>query len=469
MLDNNGKYTKLTLDEALGMALADAADAGITVESGSVEEQIAGYFAQFLETYDTAFFKSYQLQFNPVGSDIDLQNPNTPRLQAAVASGYLLLSNATGAPIEVTINSIFTAPNGNTYTTGNNSVIVPAGGTATIAVYSETTGKAQNLPSGQEFTGSYDLTAENPLPFTNGRDLETDTEYLNRIVWLKTNNTSQQATAAAKKELQDFYQAAEIYVNNTSNSLSDPIPVPSNGYVCVVQFPSGPEASAAEIAKALQIVANRLEFGNANNNSTELHPVLGGTVFSGPFPQNYYISAAQNVDALLTATLTVKFPANIDENEKNTFATAFAQFFAQNVVNFFGGAAGNASCTFQAAGSPVPDPITTDLPVQAAAGIIGPLAPSFSIEQIRALISDEADLVQLPNIEYKSCDALSLIFDSGEYGENPVELNIDAPAGGTVAAIDFKFDSLFSDYTSWYDRYVFFDPANILITVNEET
>lgn len=468
MIDVNGVYTPLDLNTAQGMSIAAALAAGITIESGSTEEQISNWLAQFqVDVMDTSLGQSYQLQFNPVGATIDLENPNTPRLQASESSGYIKLVNGTASPISVIVDSKFTAPNGNSYTTGNNSVVVPAMDTAYISVFSEESGILQNIPSGQTFTGDYDLTVTNPQPFTNGRDIETDTEYLNRIVYLQTNNTSQQATAAAKKELQDFYGHAEIYVNNTANSLPNPVPVPSNGYIAIVQFPSGAQAGPEEIQKALQIIANRLEFGNTNSNPTSLHPVFGGTIYTGPFPENFFVIPAQAVEFTLEATISVSFSPNIDDSEKNILAVAFAKYFAQNIVDYFGGAAGNATCIFQESGSPVPAPIETPIAILADGGFIQPfIAPTFSIEQIRALISDESFLTQFVNLQYLSCDELSVVLDPQEPGQPVVELNISGDPG-TVSIVDFKTTALFTDYTGWYDRFVYIDPSLLTITINE--
>jgi len=43
-----------------------------------------------------------------------------------------------------------------------------------------------------------------------------------------------------------------------------------------------------------------------------------------------------------------------------------------------------------------------------------------------------------------------------------VTLSLDS---GATKFIDFKKDALFSDSSSWFDRYLFIDPANITITV----
>lgn len=466
MINENGIFDVLTLDTAIKNQIALAAAAGITVASGSVESQFADLLAQNDVYLDTKEYQSYQLQFNPVGSDIDLQNPGTPRKPASISQGPLDFTNPTGSPIVVTANSIFTAPNGNTYTTATNTVAVAAsGGTAGITVFSVATGIAQNLPNGQSFTSSYTgLLAVNPQPFTTGRNIETDTEYLTRIISLQTNNSSQQATNAATKELEVFYPAALFYVNNGANTLPDPVPVPPNGYIAIVKFPSGVTPNSAELQNAFQVIANRLEFGNAFRNSTALHPVLSGVVYTGNFPQTYYIVPAQVVRSIITCSVDVRFAPNVDSHEKGLLANAFAQFFAQNLISYFGGAAGNATAIFQEAGSPPLYPVSTPISVQAAIGIISPIAPAFSIEQVRALISDESELPSLPNFEYLSCTALQYVLNPLVGGQPNITLDINAPSGGTVASVDFKRDALFTDYSGWYDRYIYLDPS--LITIN---
>lgn len=467
-LDANGKWTVLDFDTALGDVYADAATAGIVIQTGSVEAIIANWLALRLVAEDTGNFNSYQRYFNPTGSDIDLQNPGTPRLAAAVSNGYLKLTNSTGSPINVTIQSIFTAPNGNTYTTGTNAVTVTGtGGINYIQVSSVSSGIAQNLPASQAFTGSYSLTVTNPQPFTDGRDIETDTQYIDRVIYLRTNNTSQQATPAAIRELLQYYSAAQFYVNNTSNDLPYPITVPANGYLSVVNFPSSTQATAAEIQHALNILAARFEFGNTNSTSTTLHPILGGTIYTGPFPENFYVAPAQAVVTTITASITVRFDNNVDSSEKLLLVKAFVGFFAQNVIDYFGGAAGNVNITWQELKSPLPAPVGTSTAVLAAAGDIGVIAPAFSIEQVRALISDESQLAQIPTLHYQACSILTVALDPSQAGQSVYTLSILAPAGGTVATIDFKSSALFTDLTAWYDRYIYIDPTKITVTVTE--
>lgn len=468
MLDANGKNTVLSLNDALTDALADATSAGVEVITGSPEDIIAKYLAQTYYRWDAALYASVVKQFSPTGTDLDIQNPGNPRLQASVSAGFLKLVNSTGSPIDVAASSIFTAPNGNTYTNGATTIAVAGGTTGYLSVNSVAKGKAQNLPANQSFTSSYGFSSQtNTQPFVTGADKETDSEYISRLVFLKTNNASQAATPSAVKELLEYYKAARFYVNNGVNDFTAPVPIPAGGYICVVLFPSGVNASAAEISNAINILSNRLEFGNIIRNSTTLHPILTGTVYTGTFPQLYSAAVAQAVKVTLAATVSVRFSNGTDSNEKVILATAFASQFVQNIIDFYGGSAGNFHLSFQASGSPAPAPVTATPPVVAANGVGQIIGPLVSVEQIRAFISDENNAATTPNLSYLSCTALTAVMDPQQSGEVTHTLDIAAPAGGHVSLIDFVNDALFSDSTSWYDRYIFLDPNLITITVNE--
>lgn len=468
MLDANGKNTVLSLNDALTDALADATSAGVEVITGSPEEMIANYMAQTYYRWDAALYASVVKQFSPTGTDLDIQNPGNPRLQSSVSAGFLKLVNSTGSPIDVAANAIFTAPNGNKYTNGSTTIAVSGGTTGYLSVQSVLKGKAQNLPANQSFTSSYGFSSQtNPQPFVTGSDTETDSEYVSRLVFLKTSNASQAATPSATLELLNYYQAARFYVNNGVSDFTTPVPIPAGGYIAVVLFPSGVNASAAEISNAINILSNRLEFGNIIRNSTTLHPILTGTVYTGTFPQLYSAAVAQAIKVTLAATVTVRFSNGTDSSEKAILSAAFATQFVQNIINFYGGAAGNFHLSFQALGSPAPAPVTSTPAVVAANGIGQIIGPLVSVEQMRAFISDEVNAASTPNLSYLACTALTAIMDPQVVGEVTHTLDIAAPAGGHVSTIDFVNDPLFSDSTSWYDRYIFLDPSLITITVNE--
>lgn len=465
MINENGVYTELTLGDALTIVLNFASSIGIDVQTGSVEEQIANWLAQTLVQSDSAQYALYVKQFNPTGSDIDLQNPGTPRLQASISEGYLEIDNSGEVtPLAIPTDSIFTAPNGNTYTNGVTLATIPAGEKGFISVFSTATGSNQNIPAFLVFDAFQGRPVTNPQPFVTGRDTETDAQYTSRLIFLKTNNTSEQATPAATKELLEFYSAARFYVNNTENNLTTPVPVPSSGYVCVVLLPSGVTAGPEEIQNAINILASRFEFGNIFKISTVPHPIIQGVIYTGTFPQAFTIAPAQAVEVTLTANLYVSFSAGTASEEKLILAESFASAFVQNLIDFYGGAAGNYNLEFQPTGSPLPSP---ELATPAVVGSQGQIkiAPVIAVEQIRAFASDIDQAV--PNLNYLECNQLQAIFDPLVAGEPSATLDIDAPAGGTVSVINFVEDELFNDNTSWYDRYIFLDPSLITITVTE--
>ena len=231
MLNEDGKYTKLTLDEARTKVLAAAAAAGVDVPAGSVEDQIKEWLARTMVDIDSAMYAVTVKQFNPTGSDLDIQNPGFPRKPAAVSKGFLKVDNTDGvSAASYPENTTFTAPNGLMYTNPGSILTVAAGEIGFLSVQSSETGANQNLPADQTFTGGPSgPVITNPQPFTGGADIEKDSDYFNRLVYYKSNNTSQQATVVARKELLDFYQDARIYVNSSNNGTSVPVPIPPQG------------------------------------------------------------------------------------------------------------------------------------------------------------------------------------------------------------------------------------------------
>ena len=67
-----------------------------------------------------------------------------------------------------------------------------------------------------------------------------------------------------------------------------------------------------------------------------------------------------------------------------------------------------------------------------------------------------------PQILFDSVDTLEMTIDPLEGGEAAVVLSLDS---GMTKFIDFKNDALFSDGSSWYDRYLFIDPENVTIKI----
>lgn len=464
MINENGQFDLLTEADALELARDMIIAAGLTVTPGSVEEELQAVIAQQILAYDTNQYQNFLIYTAPEGLYLDLQNPGIPRLQAGPASGYLELVNDTDDPINVLINSIFTSATGNAYSTFNNTVIVSAHSTSYISVTSVLNGKSQNLVRATSFTSDYDLTVTNPQPFTNGRDLETDTEYKTRLIERKTNLSSYHATNTAVAELNEFYEDSIIYTNPDSNGQTDPIPIPPTGYTTVVLTPSGVTASSEELNNAFQILANRLQFGNSIKNGSSLHPVLSGVIYSGNFPNSYYLIPAQSVQFTLECTLHISFDSKTSEQEKEDLAIAFAQFFAQNVNNYFGGAAGACNVTFNPL-DPYSSPVVTIASVEAASGILQKIAPSFSLEQVRALISEASNFESVNRLKYELCDALAIELDPLIAYEPIITLDINDMT--EPDSVDFARTALFSDDTSWFDRYIFIDPSLISIVLDE--
>lgn len=465
MLNEDGKYTKLTLDEARTKVLAAAAAAGVDVPAGSVEDQIKEWLARTMVDIDSAMYAVTVKQFNPTGSDLDIQNPGFPRKPAAVSKGFLKVDNTDGvSAASYPENTTFTAPNGLMYTNPGSILTVAAGEIGFLSVQSSETGANQNLPADQTFSGGPSgPVITNPQPFTGGADIETDSDYFNRLVYYKSNNTSQQATVVARKELLDFYQDARIYVNSSNNGTSVPVPIPPQGLNCVIILDSGVNAGAEELQNAIGVLTRRFEFGNLNNQNSDLHPILQGSSYSGTFPQAWSISVGQAVDATVECQITVSFPPETLPEEKLSLVQAFCTQFVQRLVNLLTGAKGEFNFSFTPDGDA---PILDTLSVEASP--TGPtLAPFVGIEAIRSLISGAITTGSQGGMNYLSCDQLNMELDPGEYEQNPVLLSIDAPYEGSVATVDFVMDALFTDGTSWYDRYIFLDPSKISVSVVE--
>ncbi len=466
MLDANGKLTQLTLDQARTMVLADAAAAGVEVLAGSVEDQLKEWLARALVDSDAAMYAATVKQFNPTGSDLDIQNPGFPRKPASGASGFLKVDNSAGVdPVYFPENSIFTAPNGLEYTNPDAVLTVAAGETGFVPAQSVDTGAETNLPADQEFTSDLagDAIISNPQPFTGGAAIESDSDYFNRLTYYKSNNTSQQATVVAKKELLEYYQACALYVNSTNNGMTVPVPIPPQGLNCVILLDSGVNAPLVEIQAAINILTRRFEFGNLNNQNSSLHPILQGSSYSGVFPQSYSISVAQKVNATLDCEISVSFPPETLPEEKLSLVQSFCTQFVQRLVNLLSGAAGSYNFEFTPDGD---SPILDTLSVEASS--TGPaIAPFISIEAIRSLISGASTTGSQGGMNFLSCENLTLELDPDEYEQTPVLLSIHAPYEGSLSTVDFVMDALFTDGTSWYDRFLFLDPSRITVSAVE--
>jgi len=81
---------------------------------------------------------------------------------------------------------------------------------------------------------------------------------------------------------------------------------------------------------------------------------------------------------------------------------------------------------------------------------------------IQALIFDLNAAADTPQILFDSVDTLEIVIDPDVEGEAAVTLSLDS---GLTKFINFKNDALFSDNTSWFDRYMFIDPENVTIKI----
>lgn len=464
MIDVNGKLNSISLDEARTIVLENARLAGVEVPVGSVEYILSEWLAKVFLDVDTAVFLSIQKFLYPTGQDIDIQNPGIPRKQPSKANGYLELDNSLGtSDFDLPIASVLSASNGLTYSNVSEGVTVLAGEIGYVYVESVETGSKNNLPSLQVFAGDIPIT--NPQPLIGGMDLETDTEYFNRIVFLKTNFVSEQTSISITKNLLNCYLDARVYVNNSSNGLEQPVTIPASGYNCVVILPSGVNAPARELQKAIETLVALAEFVGVNNVSTEFHPVVYGISYSGLFPIAYSITPAQAVKTVIELEVVVKFDTNIIEVEKYTLAERFANNFINRLMSTFYSTDGSYNFTFEPSGNPS---ISNSV---LATGIVksqNNIAPFVSIEAIRSIIYDQTDSNSIKGLQYRECSNLTCEFDSLIVGQDKVTLSIHSPFEGSVNNVDFAKDSLFSDLTSWYDRYIVLDPSLISVKVIEE-
>lgn len=457
---NNGVFTPLTLDEALQEIIA-AVPASIKFAPGNPPELIlANMFAQASVNIDENNGEIMALFMSPVGAMIDLMNPNNPRKAAIAASGYVVATNSTGSPVPIPAGTVVTAATGQQYQTGDMILIVPGSGTLNVPVTAIETGIAGNIPSGQsfEFTGLDSLTGENPLPFLSGAEAESDAIYLNRITSEKTEYGTQNGSVAVETEIKKYYPDCRIYVNNTQAELSTPVPVPGNGYNLIVKTPSGALAEVAEISKIFEILSSRLEFVNSQNAGDALHVVLSGSVVNSGVPLSYYFTVAQAVKTELEIVIKVRAATNADTSELITQANDFAAFFIERLMYLLSGINGTTDITYDDGVNP---PVVSSIDIAGVNAQGSSIAPAFGVGTIQALVSDLNTMNNTPLIVFDSVDSMTVTIDPEVMGESPVVMTI----GGGVTFIDFKNDALFSDGTSYFDRFTFIDPANIAVTI----
>jgi hypothetical protein len=292
----------------------------------------------------------------------------------------------------------------------------------------------------------------------SGADAESDAIYLNRIISEKTEYGSQNGSVAVETELKKYYEDAKIYANRNATALTTPVPVPVNGYNLIVRTPSGILATAAEIEQIFKTLANRLEFVNAQSVGSSLHQVKSGTIYTSQIPQNYYYTVAQPVKITLTGIINIRAYSSASREEIIAQANDFATNYINRIMSFLSGINGKTNITFE--DDEYAD-VITEIDIAGNTGVQGTTAPKFGIALIRDLISDLSTMSATPQIIYDSVDSLEMIIDPEVEYESPVTLEI----GGATEFIDFVNDALFSDNTSWYDRYVYLDPANIDLTI----
>lgn len=457
----NGVYTELTFADALEIIM-DEAPASIVFSPGNPPELIlANMFAQGDVNVDQFIGETLAAMMSPVGAAIDLLNPNNPRRGDKAASGYILVTNSSPDDVAIALNTLVTASSGQKYTVGVTSFIIPGSGTAYIFVTCTETGIGGNIPAGRTFTvtGYSTLTGVNTLPFLNGAAEESDAIYLNRVTAEKTEYGSQSGSVAVETEIKTVYTDAQIYVNPSPSALTTPVPVPANGYNLVVLVPNGTLATAEDIAQIFQILSERLEFINAQNVGDSLHTVMSGTIYTSEIPVSYFFTVAQPVITTLDAVINIRASSLAERSELIAQANSFAKSFIDRLVSMFSGVDGTTTVTYS---DGVEADAETDIDIAGSASLAGSITPTFGIAMIQALVCDMDTVADTPQILFDSVDTLDMIIDPDVGGEASVTLSLES---GMTKFIDFKNDALFSDNSSWFDRYLFFDPANITVKI----
>lgn len=454
----NGVFTPLTLETALNEIISNA-PASIVFSPGNPPELIlANMFAQAAVYVDENEGELMALFMSPVGAMIDTMNPNNPRKSAIAANGYVTFSNSTGSTILVPSGTIITAPNGQQYeVTTEGSVL--GSSTLNLPVTAVETGSAGNIPAAQSFTVAISgLTASNPLPFLNGAAAESDAVYLNRITSEKTEYGTQNSSVSVETEIKKYYPDAYMYVNNTGVALTDPVPVPANGYNIVVKTPSGILADSYEIAQIFTILSNRLEFINSQSLGSTFHTVLSGSILNSGVPLSYYFTVAQPVNTTIDMQINIRASANATMAELVSQSNSFATSFLNRLMQLFSGISGDTDITYN---DGVHTPTVTTLSITGIDAQAGTIAPQFGVGTVEAFVSDLSTMNNTPQILFDEVYSMTITIDPDVAGESPIVLEI----GGATTFVDFKNDQLFSDYTSYYDRFMFIDPANISITM----
>ena len=456
----NGIYTALTFNDALASVMA-AAPSSIKFSPGNPPELVlANMFAQADVLLDQNNGQLLASMMSPAGAMIDLLNPNNPRRAAVAASGYVLVSNSSGTAVSIAPNTILTAASGQTYSVGVSSFIVPSHGSAEVFITCTETGLGGNIPAGIAFTvaGQSSLSGTNTLPILNGSAAESDAIYWNRIVSEKSEYGAQNGSVAVENALKEYYADARLFVNNTISALSTPVPVPGNGYNCIVLAPFGILSSASDVAPIWKILANRLEFINAQNVGDARHVVMSGTEYTSSIPQTYFATIAQPISPTFAAVINIRASSLADTSELIAQANSFADYFIERLFQMFPGAGGSYNVTYK---DGVHSDVVTAMTTAGSDSLSKAIAPAFGIQAINALVCDMSTITLTPQILYDSTVSMSMVLKPGVSGESSKTLAI----GGARTFIDFVNDDLFTDHTSWYDRYVYLDPTKISVTI----
>ncbi|MCK9602271.1 MAG: baseplate J/gp47 family protein [Sphaerochaeta sp.] len=457
----NGIYTELTFEDALANIINDAPSTIVFSPGNPPEIILANMFAQGDVLVDQFIGETLAAMMAPVGANIDLLNPNNPRRGDVAASGYILVTNSSPDDIAIALNTLVIASSGQQYSVGVSSFVIPGSGTAYIFVTCTEAGIGGNIPAGRTFTvtGYADLSGVNTLPFLNGAAAESDAVYLNRVTAEKTEYGSQSGSVAVETALKAIYTDARMYVNPAANALLVPCPVPASGYNVVVLVPSGILSVAADIAPIFQILSERLEFINAQNLGDALHVVMSGTVYTSEIPASYFFTVAQPVDTALDIIINVRASSMAERSELIAQANSFATLFINRLITRFSGINGTTTVTYSDGDGADVD---TDVDIAGSASLAGSIAPVFGIAMLQALAFDIDAIADTPQILLDSVDTLEMVIDPLEGGEAAVVLSLDS---GMTKFIDFKNDALFSDGSSWFDRYLFIDPENVTIKI----
>ena len=457
----NGIYTELTFEDALANII-DKAPASIVFSPGNPPELIlANMFAQGDVLTDQFIGETLAAMMSPVGANIDLLNPNNPRRGAVAASGYILVTNSSPDAVAIALYTPAIASSGQEYSVGVSSFVIPGSGSAYVFITCTETGIGGNIPAGRTFafTGYASLSGVNTLPFFNGSPEESDALYLNRVTAEKTEYGSQSGSVAVETALKAIYADARMYVNPTATALVIPVPVPASGYNVVVLIPNGILSTAEDITQIFQILSERLEFINAQNLGDARHVVMSGTIYTSELPVSYFFTVAQPVTTALDAVINVRASNQAERSELIVQANSFAKLFVDRLVEMFSGIDGTMTVTYS---DGVDVDVDTDIVIAGSATLARSIAPMFGISMIQALIYDLNALADTPQILFDSVETLEMVIDPDVGGEAAVTLSLDS---GVTKFIDFKNDALFSDGSSWFDRYLFIDPANITIKI----